>query len=88
MPDLEDVLRELTEPMHEVFRWASARPDGDVRVFPYRDAGRMVRLGLVERRTWCTNHALRRPKAGYFLTDFGDLVRARLLSSCGEGSDA
>lgn len=71
----------LSERMREVFRWASPRPDGDVRVHPYRDAGRLVKLELVERRTWQTRHALRRERAAYFLTPLGLAVKAHLEAS-------
>ena len=83
--DVREMARGLSDAQREVFRWTIERPNGDVRVHPYRDAKRMVAAGLVERRAERSNHALRREHVAFFLTPLGLALRRHLME---RGRDA
>lgn len=93
MSDLNELAESLTARQRVAFLPDNLRDllGQGTRIWPGPDAKAMTKLGLVERRSWQSNHSLRRQHVYYVLSPLGEElathlnVRALSTSMRGEG---
>jgi len=84
-PSMQALAAGLSERRRTIFSEAHDRPNGDVRVWPFRDAKWIESAGLATRHVRVTNHSLRRERPYWLLTPLGLRLRQHLRAGGSDG---